>query len=341
MKADVHGHSALLLQLLATVLERLGIDGGGFLREVGIDERSSVDVYVDARCVDAALGRLAAERGDRAFGLTLAAAEARGPLGLYGHLVWLSGTLRDALDRAARFYALATRRATLSVHAEPGAPHARLVRQARDTGGAGGTLAEFAFATFLLRARAATQGRFAVRRMGFAHALPEGSDAAPYSEHFGVPVTFGRGEIDELAFDAPLLDAPLATADPVTLAALEAQATRMNPSAGRHGALLAQVRRAAAEVRTVGGEGRALLPAIARRVGVGERSLRRRLAEEESVTLREVVDAVRRDRARELLDAGRPVKEVAFLLGFSEPSAFSRAYKRWTGAAPRRERGRL
>ena len=45
------------------------------------------------------------ERGDPAFGLTLARAAVVRPLGLFGHMVWLSGTVRDALDRAVKFYA--------------------------------------------------------------------------------------------------------------------------------------------------------------------------------------------------------------------------------------------
>jgi AraC-like DNA-binding protein len=169
--------------------------------------------------------------------------------------------------------------------------------------------------------------------MRFAHTVP---DPAPYAAFFGVPVAFGVGEVDEMGFDAALLDLPLTTADPITLAALEAQAARMSARAPERSPLLEEVRRAAAEAP----EGRPFLPSIARRIGVGERSLRRRLAAEESVTLREVVNSVRSERARALLDAGHPVKEVAFLLGFSEPSAFSRAYKRWTGAAPKGERGR-
>jgi AraC-like DNA-binding protein len=76
------------------------------------------------------------------------------------------------------------------------------------------------------------------------------------------------------------------------------------------------------------------LETIARQLGVSARTLRRNL-EQEGTTLRAVVDEVRRERADELLAAGRPVKEIAFGLGFSEPSAFSRAYKRWTGRAPK------
>ena len=69
-------------------------------------------------------------------------------------------------------------------------------------------------------------------------------------------------------------------------------------------------------------------------MGISARTLRRHL-EQQGQTLRGVVDGVRRERADQLLDAGMSVKEIAFALGFSEPSAFRRAFKRWTGSTPR------
>ena len=75
--------------------------------------------------------------------------------------------------------------------------------------------------------------------------------------------------------------------------------------------------------------------AVARRIGQSERTLRRHL-EREGRSFRALVDDVRRERARELIEERRlSRKEIAFLLGFSEPSAFSRAFKRWSGVAPR------
>jgi len=81
-------------------------------------------------------------------------------------------------------------------------------------------------------------------------------------------------------------------------------------------------------------EGPVTLTTLARRLSLGERTLRRRLGSE-GLSMRALVDGVRLERARAMLAAGSSVKETAFALGFSEPSAFSRAYKRWTGAAPR------
>jgi AraC-like DNA-binding protein len=72
---------------------------------------------------------------------------------------------------------------------------------------------------------------------------------------------------------------------------------------------------------------------VARQLGVGPRTLRRRLASLE-VSLFELVEQARCDVAREALSGVTPIKEIAARLGFSEPSAFYRAFKRWTGTTP-------
>ena len=67
---------------------------------------------------------------------------------------------------------------------------------------------------------------------------------------------------------------------------------------------------------------------------MSERSVRRGLAEE-GTGQRELLDRVRHERAMALLSERRcSIAEIAFLLGFSELSAFYRAFKRWTGTTP-------
>jgi AraC-like DNA-binding protein len=81
-------------------------------------------------------------------------------------------------------------------------------------------------------------------------------------------------------------------------------------------------------------DGEPPLEAVAKQLGKTERTLRRSLADE-GVSYRVLVEEVRRRRADELLaDPAVSVAEVAFALGFSEHAAFTRAYKRWTGATP-------
>lgn len=78
---------------------------------------------------------------------------------------------------------------------------------------------------------------------------------------------------------------------------------------------------------------------VARAFGCSRQTLYRRL-KEEGATFAVLVDGVRRRLALRLLrDEGVSVKEVAYRLGFSDPAAFSRAFKRWTGASPSAARG--
>lgn len=79
---------------------------------------------------------------------------------------------------------------------------------------------------------------------------------------------------------------------------------------------------------------RATLPAVARQLGLSERSLQRRLRDE-GTGFAPLLDAVRHELALRWVGEGRlALGEVAYLLGFSEPSAFHRAFRRWTGTTP-------
>ena len=76
------------------------------------------------------------------------------------------------------------------------------------------------------------------------------------------------------------------------------------------------------------------LAEVASELAMSERSIQRSLGEEQT-SYRQLVDEVRKNLAIEHLSRpGTSATDVAFLLGFSEPSAFTRAFRRWTGAAP-------
>jgi AraC-like DNA-binding protein len=82
------------------------------------------------------------------------------------------------------------------------------------------------------------------------------------------------------------------------------------------------------------GEGQATLAAVADKLHMSERSLQRRLADE-GLKFDALLDELRRELAvRYLQDRKVAIAEVAYLLGYSEPSAFHRAFKRWTGKTP-------
>lgn len=75
--------------------------------------------------------------------------------------------------------------------------------------------------------------------------------------------------------------------------------------------------------------------AVARDLGLSARTLSRRLAAD-GLRFSDVVDHARRDLARHYLgDPRLSIQQIAFLLGYSEPSAFAHAFRRWTGMSPR------
>jgi AraC-like DNA-binding protein len=72
---------------------------------------------------------------------------------------------------------------------------------------------------------------------------------------------------------------------------------------------------------------------VARELGLSRQTLYRRL-KAEGVTFEQLLDGLRRRLALRLMREGLSVKEAAYRLGFSDPAAFSRAFKRWTGSSP-------
>src|SRR4051812_16902872 len=79
---------------------------------------------------------------------------------------------------------------------------------------------------------------------------------------------------------------------------------------------------------------------VARELGFSRQTLYRRL-KAEGLTFAVLLDGLRQRLAlRFIRDEGLPVKDVAYRLGFSDPAAFSRAFKRWTGLSPSELRGR-
>jgi AraC-like DNA-binding protein len=80
--------------------------------------------------------------------------------------------------------------------------------------------------------------------------------------------------------------------------------------------------------------GRVLVEDVARTLGMSERTLARKLSDE-GLNFTEILQQLRRDLAVRYLDDRRlHVSKIAWLLGFQEVSAFTHAFKRWTGKTP-------
>jgi AraC-like DNA-binding protein len=84
-----------------------------------------------------------------------------------------------------------------------------------------------------------------------------------------------------------------------------------------------------------GAQTRIDMNAVARSLGLSARSLRRRLCDE-GISYNSIAEGALATLAKQLLaDQARSIQETAYTMGFSDPSAFYRAFKRWTGTTPK------
>jgi AraC-like DNA-binding protein len=164
-------------------------------------------------------------------------------------------------------------------------------------------------------------------------ARPRPTGADEYRSFFGAPVVFGA-ERGRLVYAETDLRRPRASGNPrlaqLLSEQIEQRRLRIQPG-------LDMRERARRTLRAQLDQGATSLNALARDLWMSERTLRRRL-EAIGCSYRELVDEVRRERLFELLDSGEAhalgVGGLAHRLGFDDPTAFARAFRRWTGTAP-------
>lgn len=161
---------------------------------------------------------------------------------------------------------------------------------------------------------------------------PRPADAEPYRRIFRTPVRFDAG-YSALVFSAAWLDRPLGGANPLVhrrimqeIEALEARGS---------GDLAAQLQRVLRRLLIGGaGPGATSMDQIAQLFAIHRRTLNRRLRAQ-GTSFRALVDAARYDIARQLLrDTRLPIADVASALDYADAAAFTRAFRRWSGASP-------
>lgn len=270
----------------------------------------------------AAFGRLwrgiAAGLDDEFFGLG-ARPMRQGSFALLCHATRDAPVLEVALRRALRFLRVVLDDPAARLSVEAG----RAIVTLADPRGS----TAFAQRTFwiLLHGLACwlTGRRIPLLAVEFAGPAPAGQ--AEYGQFFGLPVRFGAAE-GRLMFEAQHLRLPIARSPAQLRAFLRGAPANLLLRYRQDGGLAAVLR------PHLGGE-RLPAAALAARLGMAESTLRHRL-KAEGASLSALRDAARCSRAMQALAEGRRVAEVAADLGFAEPSAFHRAFRKWTGESP-------
>lgn len=189
--------------------------------------------------------------------------------------------------------------------------------------------AEFVITTWVRAGRIVTNTHWSPVEVRFAHSRP--FHFKEYSGYFKSPVRFSTGE-NAVVFSLSLLETPCAASDPVLLGVLDRYvADRVSHSPSAPNSSVDRVRSAILdELRSAA----ATATGVAKKLKVSARTLNRILSDE-GTTYRGLIDQVRRELATEYLrDRRISIGETAFQLGFSELSAFYRAFHRWTGHTP-------
>ncbi len=170
--------------------------------------------------------------------------------------------------------------------------------------------------------------------VSFIHA--RNSDLRLFERFFRCPVEFGASR-DQFTFSHETLAVPLVTEDRYLLGTLQPicdeAAKKRNTAIGT---LRASVEN---EVQKLLPHGKAAKHNVARTLGLSERTLARKLAEE-GTTYEQVVDQLRQSLALEYLkEPGVSLSQIAWLLGYEEATSFNHAFRRWTGRSPSEARG--
>lgn len=304
-----------------------------YLRDTGVDATALLgeppatrEHFVPLAMWQSMLQRVDMHEGRAALGLRVAAGISARHFGALGYAALACATLGDALLRLERYQ--------VSVYdvnpaqVMPLSDGSVAIEWGVARGRPGSLVDETAIASLVQLARDMTGRYWPVRAVSFVNPAP--LDRRPYEDFFGGVVEFDA-PVTRVVFEARYLRWPLRKSDPALLALLDQQADAL---LARVAAVPASVDAWRRSLLALIREGRPTLAGLARAHHMSPRSLQRRLAEE-GHSFQALLDDTRRHLADAYLrDPGLELAEIALLLGYSEQSAFTRAFRAWTGLAP-------
>jgi AraC-like DNA-binding protein len=271
------------------------------------------------------LGAAVAVTGEANLGLLAARATKLGSFEVLEYVAFSAPTWRAAMETAFRYTHLMNEAADFRYEVVGDKVHVilhskvPLVRAGVD----------FQVAAFHVAASRWLEASAPELEVWFAHEAP--ADLSEYRATFrDAALRFGA-PWNGFVYDAVRLDTPLASGDPSLHGVLRQHAERLLAQLAPGDSLVERVR---AQVLSTLKDGPADAVDVAAQMGVTRRTLTRRLRQH-GTSYTALLEDVRRQAATHYLNStDHSVEDIAFLLGFSESSAFVRAFKRWTGMAP-------
>lgn len=316
-----------LVAAIPEVLASLGADPAQVLGEIGLDPRLFCDP--EHRISYLARGRLLAHCVQRSscahFGLLVGQRASLGSFGLIGLLARSAPDAGSALRSLVRHFHYQARGAVLALEVDGGLAvlsYASYQPQAVATDQVGDGALAIAFN--LLHELCGAD--WAPIELRFAHRKPD--DVAPFRRFFKAPLRFDAEQY-AVVFSASWLARALPGTDPELRRLLQQQIDRLE---SRHEDDFAEQLRSVLRHALV--TGHASAEQIAAFFSVDRRTLNRRL-NAQGTGFQQIVDELSFEIARQMLaNSAMDIVEVADLLGYANASAFTRAFRRWSGDTP-------
>jgi AraC-like DNA-binding protein len=320
--------AACLVESLVDATEHLGIDPRRVRDALSLDggAMSSPDRRIALDALHPVWPLLRRELGNQPVGLLLAGSIRPEMWDLFGRALGVSVSLADALVRAGRFIPLLVEAVDLQL--EVRGDRALVVYRGWTPTTAHPDSVEFGLGV-IVHFGAHLAGRpLPLEAVRFAHAAP--ADRTTHRRVFGAEPEFLRAH-NAIVVRTANLHQPIPGHDTVACALAERDAQLRLAGLPRAESL---VRRIEENLRRGLRDGAPTIDRMAEALGMRSRTLSRRLRSE-GATFQDVLDSVRHGLAdRYLSDGDMSITEVAYALGYSDPSAFNKAFRRWTGRAP-------
>ena len=322
-----------LARAVVDELERQGHDGVAALAQAGCDPRLLDDpaARVSGTIYDRVHQRALEVSGDPAFGLHMGEHASVAAFSVLGHMATHGRTIRHVLDALFRYYRLVADIAPPHLIEE--GDRARIVYEylRSDDPRCNRVRAEFGLVRMLVIARAFLGPAALPDEAWFEHPQPDDPQyAAEYTRIFRGRERFGRPQTAVLVPRA-MLDVPQTYHDETLFGLMRSQAEILLRRLGEQATVAEKIQHLI--VHQYSGT-RPRADAVARQLGISSRTLRRHL-HDQGMTFAGVVDEAMAELAKRMLrEPGTSIQQAAYRLGFSDPSSFHRAFKRWTGETP-------
>jgi len=335
-------HRKNAMSLFAPVLgflwksaDAFGLDAEALMREAGIDPNLRRDI--NARISEQQFDHLAwlarQQSHDDAFIFHLIESMHPSYLGALGYAWMTSSSLRKAFERAQRYYGLVTTHTRVHIEDHGGEMSVQFL--SNNEGVHDLALRErIRLVAPVQLCRLSYGASFTPLRCHFSHPAP--SNTRPYYEYFRCELLFDQPDA-RLVMAREAADEPLAGFNPEIVRELDRMIVDYLARLDRND-ILSRTRSAIVQELT---SGEVSLERTADMLALSPRTLARRLADE-GESFKSLLAGVRRELGEKyILDRSKTLTEISFLLGFSETSSFSRAFRNWTGQSPSNYRSEL